>query len=74
MLVYSLVNQSVEEFAIDNYTGQIKSNSVAGKNGTFHIEVQAMDPSGLFKQTIVQVSLISFCSYDNNSKCIISFH
>ncbi|XP_077341219.1 cadherin-7-like [Lithobates pipiens] len=59
MLVYSFVNQSVEEFAINNYTGQIRSNAVAGKNGTFHIEVQAMDPSGLFNQTIVQIRIES---------------
>ncbi|KAM5165237.1 protocadherin Fat 4-like [Mantella aurantiaca] len=58
-LIYSLVNQSVEEFSIDKYTGQIKCKSVAGKTGVFYIEVQAMDPNGLFNRTLVQITIKS---------------
>ncbi|KAF1440272.1 Protocadherin Fat 4, partial [Spheniscus demersus] len=43
LLLYSLVNNQMNEFDIDENTGQIFTVSVAGKAGTFYLEVQAAD-------------------------------
>ncbi|KAF1395963.1 Protocadherin Fat 4, partial [Spheniscus magellanicus] len=43
LLLYSLVNNQTNEFDIDENTGQIFTVSVAGKAGTFYLEVQAAD-------------------------------
>ncbi|NXH88317.1 CAD87 protein, partial [Edolisoma coerulescens] len=43
LLLYSLVRGQTDEFDIDENTGQIFTVSVAGKTGTFNLEVQAAD-------------------------------
>ncbi|NXH59853.1 FAT4 protein, partial [Rhabdornis inornatus] len=43
LLLYSLVSSETNEFDINEHTGQIFTVSVAGKVGTFHLEVQASD-------------------------------
>ncbi|XP_010288229.1 PREDICTED: protocadherin Fat 4-like, partial [Phaethon lepturus] len=43
LLRYSLVNNPTNEFDIDENTGQIFTVSVAGKVGTFYLEVQVAD-------------------------------
>ncbi|KAF1466308.1 hypothetical protein FQV17_0005963, partial [Megadyptes antipodes antipodes] len=43
LLLYSLVNNQMNEFDIDENTGQIFTVSVAGKAGTFYLEAQAAD-------------------------------
>ncbi|NXI84316.1 CAD87 protein, partial [Rhipidura dahli] len=42
-LVYSLVRGQTDEFYINENTGQIFTVAVAGKTGTFNLEVQAAD-------------------------------
>ncbi|XP_068088490.1 protocadherin Fat 4-like [Hyperolius riggenbachi] len=58
-LQYSLVNQPVKEFTIDEYTGEILAKSLAGITGTFDIAVRATNPSGLYHQTSVQIKVES---------------
>ncbi|NWY17020.1 CAD87 protein, partial [Aphelocoma coerulescens] len=43
LLLYSLVRGQSDEFDINENTGQIFTVSVAGKTGTFNLEVQATD-------------------------------
>ncbi|NXY33172.1 CAD87 protein, partial [Pomatorhinus ruficollis] len=43
LLLYSLVGGQTNEFDINEHTGQIFTVSVAGKAGTFNLEVQAAD-------------------------------
>ncbi|NXB38647.1 CAD87 protein, partial [Eulacestoma nigropectus] len=43
LLLYSLVRGQTDEFDINENTGQIFTVSVAGKTGTFNLEVQAAD-------------------------------
>ncbi|XP_068868138.1 protocadherin Fat 4-like [Aphelocoma coerulescens] len=43
LLLYSLVRGQTDEFDINENTGQIFTVSVAGKTGTFNLEVQATD-------------------------------
>ncbi|XP_031758862.1 enolase-phosphatase E1-like [Xenopus tropicalis] len=54
-LTYRLVNQSGNEFDINNHTGQIYVVSVAGKAGTFTLRVQASDQAGRSDQAIVKI-------------------
>ncbi|XP_035408751.1 protocadherin Fat 4-like [Cygnus atratus] len=64
LLLYSLVNHQTNEFDIDENTGQVFTVSVAGKVGTFYLEVQAADQSGkgLTAQTKVNVTVDSSSS------------
>lgn len=59
LLLYSLVNNQTNEFDINENTGQIFTVSVAGKAGTFYLEVQATDQgtSRLTAQTTVNVTV-----------------
>lgn len=62
-LRYSLVNQQTNEFDIDEDTGQVFAVSVAGKAGTFLLEVQAADQGTeqLTARTTVEVGrLVSY--------------
>ncbi|KAM6082392.1 protocadherin Fat 4-like [Chlamydotis macqueenii] len=67
LLVYSLVNNQMNEFDIDKNTGQIFTVSVAGKTGTFYLEVQAADQGTrqLTARTTVNVTLDSSSSNNN---------
>ncbi|NXD64385.1 CELR3 protein, partial [Eolophus roseicapillus] len=58
-LLYSLVNHQSNEFDIDENTGQVFTVSVAGKAGTFYLEVQATDQgtSRLTARTTVNVTV-----------------
>ncbi|KAM6367546.1 protocadherin Fat 4-like [Alca torda] len=64
LLLYSLVNNQMNEFDIDEKTGQIFTVSVAGKAGTFYLEVQAADQGTrrLTAQTTVNVTVDSSSS------------
>ncbi|NXU93574.1 FAT4 protein, partial [Xiphorhynchus elegans] len=64
VLLYSLVNHQTNEFDIDENTGQIFTVSVAGKAGTFYLEVQAADQGTrrLTAQTTVNVTVDSSSS------------
>ncbi|KFU84790.1 hypothetical protein M959_01211, partial [Chaetura pelagica] len=64
VLLYSLVNTQTNEFDIDENTGQIFTVSVAGKAGTFYLEVQAADQGTrrLTAQTTVNVTIDSSSS------------
>ncbi|NXV82133.1 FAT4 protein, partial [Atlantisia rogersi] len=64
LLLYSLVNDQPNEFDIDENTGQIFTVSVAGKAGTFHLEVQAADQGTrqLTARTTVNVTVDSSSS------------
>ncbi|XP_013037677.3 protocadherin Fat 4-like isoform X2 [Anser cygnoides] len=64
LLLYSLVNHQTNEFDINENTGQIFTVSIAGKVGTFYLEVQAADQSGkgLTAQTKVNVTVDSSSS------------
>ncbi|NWI66145.1 FAT4 protein, partial [Todus mexicanus] len=63
-LLYSLVNNQMNEFDIDENTGQIFTVSVAGKAGVFYLEVEAADQgtSRLTAQTTVSVIVDSSSS------------
>ncbi|NXW64892.1 FAT4 protein, partial [Eurystomus gularis] len=63
-LLYSLVNNQMNEFDIDENTGQIFTVSLAGKAGTFYLEVQAADQGArsLTAQTTVNVTVDSSSS------------
>ncbi|NWU89518.1 FAT4 protein, partial [Upupa epops] len=56
---YSLVNHPANDFDIDEKTGQIFTVSVAGKSGTFDLEVQAADQGTrqLTARTTVKVTV-----------------
>ncbi|XP_053568619.1 protocadherin Fat 4-like [Bombina bombina] len=56
-IVYSMVNQSGDEFDIDKYTGQIFAKSLNGETGTYYFRVQAMGQGGLSAQTLVKITL-----------------
>ncbi|NWW53583.1 FAT4 protein, partial [Pedionomus torquatus] len=64
LLLYSLVNNQMNEFDIDENTGQIFTVSVAGKSGTFYLEVQAADQGTrrLTAQATVSVNVDSSSS------------
>ncbi|KFU99904.1 hypothetical protein N339_13004, partial [Pterocles gutturalis] len=64
LLLYSLVNNQANEFDIDENTGQIFTVAVAGKVGTFYLEVQAADQGtrSLTAQTTVSVTVDSSSS------------
>ncbi|KFP77163.1 Protocadherin Fat 4, partial [Acanthisitta chloris] len=64
LLLYSLVNHQTNEFDIDEKTGQIFTVSVAGKAGTFYLEVQAADQGTrrLTTRTAVNVTVDSSSS------------
>ncbi|KAM3930878.1 protocadherin Fat 4-like [Leptodactylus fuscus] len=57
-LIYSLVNQSGDEFDIEKYTGQIVVAQVAGKSGNFHFKAQATDKNGYNAQTKVEIQVL----------------
>ncbi|NXQ10097.1 CAD87 protein, partial [Peucedramus taeniatus] len=63
-LQYSLVRGQTNEFDINENTGQIFAVSVAGKAGTFYLEVQAADQGTrrLTAQTTVNVTVDSSSS------------
>ncbi|NXV05628.1 FAT4 protein, partial [Cettia cetti] len=63
-LLYSLVGGQTNEFDINERTGQIFTVSVAGKAGTFNLEVQAADRGTrrLTAQTTVSVTVDSSSS------------
>ncbi|NWU02689.1 FAT4 protein, partial [Urocynchramus pylzowi] len=63
-LQYSLVRGQTNEFDINENTGQIFTVSVAGKTGTFYLEVQAADQGTrrLTAQTTVNVTVDSSSS------------
>ncbi|NWX24310.1 FAT4 protein, partial [Aegotheles bennettii] len=71
LLLYSLVNNQTSEFDIDENTGQIFTVSVAGKAGTFYLEVQAADQGTrrLTAQTTVNVIIDS--SSSNNVVVVV---
>ncbi|NXX18256.1 FAT4 protein, partial [Podargus strigoides] len=71
MLLYSLVNNQTDEFDIDENTGQIFTVSVAGKAGTFYLQVQAADQGTrrLTAQTTVNVIIDS--SSSNNIVVVV---
>lgn len=60
------MNHQTNEFDIDENTGQIFTVSVAGKVGTFSLEVQAADQGGkgLTARTNVNVRKIAIYSID----------
>ncbi|NXY80950.1 FAT4 protein, partial [Alcedo cyanopectus] len=64
LLLYSLVNHQMNEFDIDKKTGQIFTVSLAGKTGTYCLEVQAADQGTrrLTAQTTVNVTVDSSSS------------
>ncbi|NXT78943.1 FAT4 protein, partial [Zapornia atra] len=64
LLLYSLVSDQPNEFDIDENTGQIFTVSVAGKAGTFYLEVQAADQGTrqLTARTTVNVTVDSSSS------------
>ncbi|XP_064002162.1 cadherin EGF LAG seven-pass G-type receptor 1-like [Pogoniulus pusillus] len=64
LLLYSLVNNQMNEFDIDENTGQIFTVSVAGKVETINLEVQAADQGirKLTAQTTVTVTIDSSSS------------
>ncbi|NWX26192.1 CAD87 protein, partial [Notiomystis cincta] len=64
LLLYSLVTGQTNEFDIDENTGQIFTVSVAGRAGTFNLEVQATDQgtTRLTAQTTVNVTVDSSSS------------
>ncbi|NXO32428.1 FAT4 protein, partial [Cisticola juncidis] len=64
LLLYSLVRGHTNEFDINEHTGQIFTVSVAGKAGTFNLEVQAADQGTrrLTAQTTVSVTVDSSSS------------
>ncbi|KFV04366.1 hypothetical protein N340_00385, partial [Tauraco erythrolophus] len=71
LLLYSLVNSQTSEFDIDENTGQIFTVSVAGKAGTFYLEVQAADQGTrqLTAQTTVNITVDS--SSSNNIVVVV---
>ncbi|KAM6407361.1 protocadherin Fat 4-like [Pluvialis apricaria] len=71
LLLYSLVNNQRNEFDIDENTGQIFTVSVAGKVGTFYLEVQAADKGTrrLTARTTVNVTVDS--SSSNNMVVVV---
>ncbi|NWR55610.1 CAD87 protein, partial [Bucorvus abyssinicus] len=71
LLRYSLVNQQTSEFDIDENTGQIFAVSVAGKAGTFPLEVQAADQGTrqLTARTTAEVTVDS--SSSNNIVMVV---
>ncbi|NXH75103.1 FAT4 protein, partial [Hydrobates tethys] len=71
LLLYSLVNNQTNEFDIDENTGQIFTVSVAGKAGTFYLEVQAADQGTgrLTARTTVNVTVDS--SSSNNIVVVV---
>ncbi|KFQ49533.1 hypothetical protein N334_12514, partial [Pelecanus crispus] len=71
LLLYSLVNNQTKEFDIDENTGQIFTVSVAGKDGTFYLEVQAADQGTrrLTARTTVSVTVDS--SSSNNIVVVV---
>ncbi|KFQ53197.1 hypothetical protein N333_09023, partial [Nestor notabilis] len=71
LVLYSLVSSQTSEFDIDQNTGQIFTVSVAGKAGTFYLEVQATDQgtSRLTGQTTVNVTVDS--SSGNNILVVV---
>ncbi|KFP18278.1 hypothetical protein Z169_07342, partial [Egretta garzetta] len=71
LLLYSLVNNQTNEFDIDENTGQIFAVSVAGKAGTFYLEVQAADHGTrrLTARTTVNVTIDS--SSSNNIVVVV---
>ncbi|XP_039915385.1 protocadherin-18-like [Hirundo rustica] len=64
LLLYSLGGDQINEFDINEHTGQIFTVSVAGKTGTFNLEVQAADQGTrrLTAQTTVSVTVDSSSS------------
>ncbi|NXR18150.1 FAT4 protein, partial [Cinclus mexicanus] len=64
LVLYSLVSSQTNEFDINERTGQIFTVSVAGKTGTFNLEVQAADNGTrrLTAQTTVSVTVDSSSS------------
>ncbi|NWX65209.1 FAT4 protein, partial [Promerops cafer] len=64
LLLYSLVGGETNEFDINENTGQIFTVSVAGKAGTFNLEVQAADQGTrrLTARTTVSVTVDSSSS------------
>ncbi|NXM46263.1 CAD87 protein, partial [Gymnorhina tibicen] len=64
LLLYSLAGGQTEEFDINENTGQIFTVSVAGKAGTFNLEVQAADQGTrrLTARTTVSVTVDSSSS------------
>ncbi|NWU06621.1 FAT4 protein, partial [Cephalopterus ornatus] len=64
LVLYSLVNHQTNEFDINENTGQIFTVSVAGKAGTFYLEVQAADQGtrSLTARTTVNVTVDSSSS------------
>ncbi|NWH63552.1 FAT4 protein, partial [Geococcyx californianus] len=71
LLLYSLVNNQENEFDINENTGQIFTVSIAGKAGTFSLEVQAADQGTrrLTAQTTVSVTVDS--SSSNNIVVVV---
>ncbi|NXN18278.1 FAT4 protein, partial [Indicator maculatus] len=71
LLLYSLVNNQMNEFDIDENTGQVFTVSVAGKVGTFYLEIQAADQGTrrLTAQTTVTVTVDS--SSSNNIVVVV---
>ncbi|KAK2523218.1 hypothetical protein Q9966_012281 [Columba livia] len=66
LLLYSLVDSQTNEFDIDENTGQIFTVSVAGKAGTFHLEVQATDQGTTRLTAWTTVSITVDPSSSNN--------
>ncbi|NXO82125.1 FAT4 protein, partial [Sitta europaea] len=64
LVLYSLVRGQTNEFDINEHTGQIFTVSVAGKAGTFNLEVQAADQGTrrLTARTTVSVTVDSSSS------------
>ncbi|NXS42161.1 FAT4 protein, partial [Balaeniceps rex] len=66
LLLYSLVNNQMNEFDIDENTGQIFTVSVAGKAGTFYLEVQAADQGTMRCTARATVNVTVDSSSSNN--------
>ncbi|NXO50936.1 FAT4 protein, partial [Aramus guarauna] len=71
LLLYSLVNNQATEFDIDKNTGQIFTVSVAGKAGTFYLEVQAADHGTRQLTAGTTVSVTVHSSSSNNIVAVV---
>ncbi|NXX50825.1 FAT4 protein, partial [Tricholaema leucomelas] len=70
LLLYSLVNNQMNEFDIDENTGQIFTVSVAGKVETINLEVQAAD-QGIRKLTAQTTVTVTIDSSSSNNIVVV---
>ncbi|XP_010573137.1 PREDICTED: protocadherin Fat 4-like [Haliaeetus leucocephalus] len=71
LLLYSLVNNQTNAFDINENTGQIFTVSVAGKAGTFYLEVQAADQGTRRRTARTTVNVTIDSSSTNNIVVVV---